>query len=176
MKDPTIIVVLIFFAAIVIIGVLFLVFRGKGGGRKPVTDDLLKGLEKQDPLWKKETMLDTVRSTFDVLKKSYDTKKSHVQSDMMTVNIYRDLFKNIMPNLKKLAFIERMNIKNLEITQVSTHRDESRNSFTARIEMEGEAQQEHKTHIFWTFIKVGNKWLLSEVHEDHVPAGYFPHK
>ncbi|GEM_PF-1928232 len=170
--------VIVAVAAVVIIVIMVIILskakRGDEHGAK-ITDEKLKRLEKADPLWKKENMLGAVQNTFDILKRSYETKKSEVQTDMMTINIYRDLFKNVMPNLEKLAFIKQTTLKNAEIIQVVENpRVENQNSFTVKLHLEGE-NAGSETLMFWTFIKVSNKWLLSEISQNPVAPGFYQH-
>jgi hypothetical protein len=92
---------------------------------------------------------------------------------MMTINIYRDLFKNVMPNLEKLAFIKQTTLKNAEIIQVvANNRVENQNSFTVKLHLEVE-QADDPSKMYWTFIKVSNKWLLSEIGQSPVTPGFF---
>ncbi len=180
---------LLILVAVVIIFVCYVLLKKSSPGGGKISEGLYRHLAKKEPLWKKETILESVATTFDILKKSYDTKKSQVHADVMTVNIYRDLFKNVMPNLKRLAFVESATLKSMEIVQVRTHPIENRNGFTVRLDIEreqkeaqpqegaaqeGSQKEEEKPPIYWTFIKVSNKWLLSEMTADPVPEGYFP--
>lgn len=172
--DASMLVIVAVAAAVIAVAVIIiLAIKSKDTGHVEVTDDQLKRLEKVEPLWKKETILQTVKSTFDILKKSYETRKSEVQTDMMTINIYRDLFKNVMPNLEKLAFIKQTTLKNAEIIQVVTNnRVENQNSFTVKLHLESE-EAGNTEQMYWTFIKVSNKWLLSEIGHNPVTPGFF---
>ncbi|MGV8118703.1 MAG: hypothetical protein AB2L14_02960 [Candidatus Xenobiia bacterium LiM19] len=173
MDASTLVIVAVAAAVIAVAVIIILAMKSKDSGHAEVTDEQLKRLEKVDPLWKKETILQTVQSTFDILKKSYETRKSEVQTDMMTINIYRDLFKNVMPNLEKLAFIKQTTLKNAEIIQVvANNRVENQNSFTVKLHLEVE-QADDPSKMYWTFIKVSNKWLLSEIGQNPVTPGFF---
>ncbi|MHC9543501.1 MAG: hypothetical protein AB9903_28655 [Vulcanimicrobiota bacterium] len=173
MDASTLVIAAVAAAVIAVAVIIILAMKGKDSGHVEVTDEQLKRLEKVDQLWKKETVLQTVQSTFDILKKSYETRKSEVQTDMMTINIYRDLFKNVMPNLEKLAFIKQTTLKNAEIIQVvANNRVENQNSFTVKLHLESE-QAGDAEQMYWTFIKVSNKWLLSEIGQGPVTPGFF---
>jgi soluble cytochrome b562 len=173
MDASTLVIVAVSAAVIAVAVIIILTMVSRSSGHSDITDDQLKRLEKADPMWKKETMLGTVQNTFDTLKKSYETRKSEVQTDMLTINIYRDLFKNVMPNLEKLAFIKQTSLKNAEIIQVvSNPKVESQNSFTVKMHLDGSAEED-PTMMFWTFIKVSNKWLLSEISQNPVNPGFF---
>lgn len=173
MDASTLVIVAVAAAVIAVAVIIILAMKSKDSGQAEVTDEQLKRLEKVDQLWKKETILQTVQSTFDILKKSYETRKSEVQTDMMTINIYRDLFKNVMPNLEKLAFIKQTTLKNAEIIQVvANNRVENQNSFTVKLHLESE-QAGDAEQMYWTFIKASNKWLLSEIGQGPVTPGFF---
>jgi hypothetical protein len=163
-------------AAVIVVVIILLNLSSRGGLTKGhISDSLLLGLERNDPLWKKQTMLDAVGQTFDTLKKSYESRTSEVQTDIMTINIYRDLFKNVIPNLEKLEFIRHTSLKKAEIIQVVTHRIDTHNSFSVRLSLEPDTDNKDLPDaVHWTFIKAGTKWLLSDISEEAIPSGYFP--
>jgi len=162
-------------AVLIVVIIMVLNFSSRRIPQGKISDGLLSGLERHDPLWKKQTMLDAVSMTFDVLKKSYESRKSEVQTDIMTINIYRDLFKNVIPNLEKLEFIQHTGLKKAEIIQVVTHKIDSHNSFSVRLTLEPDADtRDLPEAVYWTFIKSGTKWLLSDISDEALPGGYFP--
>jgi hypothetical protein len=175
MSSLTLIIAIFCFAIIVIIALTLLSRRGGGIAGHGINDDLLKSLEKKDPLWNKETLMDAVKGTFDVLKKSYETKKSDVDNDVMTINIYRDLFSKMIPNMEKLSFIKHASLKDTEIIRIEAHKTEGRNSFTVKLTIEGNLPEGEKPSVYWTFVRSSKKWLLSEISEDPVQAGFYNH-
>jgi hypothetical protein len=168
-------VILIAVLVITVVIVYLSIGPRKGLTHGHISDGLLHQLEQEEHLWNKETMIGAVKSTFDVLKKSYETKSSDVQADIMTINIYRDLFKNVVPNLEKLEFIRHTNLKKAEIIQVVTHRQDQQNSFSVKLSLQAtDETKDLPQAVFWTFIKTSNKWLLSDISEEPLPTGYFP--
>jgi hypothetical protein len=172
--SSTLLIIVIFCFAIALIAVLTILSkRGAGGSGSSISDEVFKNLEKKDPLWKKETVLDAVKSTFDVLKRSYETKMSDVDTDVMTINIYRDLFSKMIPNMEKLSFIKSTGLTNMEVIRIEAHRTDSRNAFTVKLHIEGELPPGERPSIYWTFIRASNKWLLSEISDVPVEGGFF---
>jgi hypothetical protein len=171
-----IIIIAVFGIAIAVIIFLTLLSRRGTILGTGINDDLFAHLEKRDPLWKKDAVMDAVKGTFEVLKKSYETKKSDVDTDVMTINIYRDLFSKMIPNMGKLSFIKAVSLKNLEIIRVDASKTESNNAFTVKLNIEGELPEGDKPPIYWTFVRSSKKWLLSEIAEEPVHAGVFTRK
>ncbi|MDQ7823402.1 MAG: hypothetical protein RDV48_11450 [Candidatus Eremiobacteraeota bacterium] len=175
MSDPKLLIII--GAVVVIVIVVAVLLSRKGGGSpRAIPESVFQSLEKKHQVWKKETMLDAVKTTFEILKKNFENRRSQVDTDVMTINIYRDLFSNVIPKIDKLTFIKYATLEGAEIVRIMTARDENRNSFTVKLELQGEVPPDISKSIYWTFIRSANKWLLSEMHEDPVQPGYFPFK
>lgn len=165
-------IIIIFF--ITVAGFIILRFiKSSNAEKEQLTDKFISKLSEKEPIWDKAGMVSVVKDTYEVLKKSYDKRKSDVQPDVMTINIYRELFNKVVPNLEKLSFIEFADIKEIEIIQIRDHRDETRKSFSVKISLSGQLPPDEPPFIYWTFVYVNKKWLLSDISKETIKKGYY---
>ncbi|MCX6231209.1 MAG: Tim44-like domain-containing protein [Bacteroidetes bacterium] len=143
-------------------------------------ENLTVELNKRDKIWNFRSMMARVEEVFFKVQKAWSERDQELARDCMSDRIYQ---KHKMQTDEMIAkgtknVLERINLKEVMIFSVSDYKDDSLDTFSARIEgsmidyhkeeltgiiISGDIAQPDSFTEIWTFIRIGNKWVLDEI-------------
>lgn len=164
---------------LLITAIVLLVLRRKGRrlfAYNKINDQLFKKLAQKSPVWEKSKMIEAVYQIYEILRKAYNQKATELEENVITVNLYQEIFKSTESVLKNLSLVARIQVKNVEIVKIVNTKKFSKGGFDyfiARLEYFTENSTEPK-YFYWKLSRRKNNWLLSSIlTEPPDEEGYF---